>query len=245
MSDPRLSSPRRSASWRPSAAAVASLGVVALGVQLGTSGLVGEGPGRNPGSTSATPASATVELRRSAAGATLDQQLIALAPGARRASAFGSSCGLAPSRRTPPPTSDAVPAPAPAPADGGTAPARPRRRRCRTLPVPAPIPTPPTPVPTPTPTIPAPAPTIPPALEPVVEPVIDVLAGLGVAESARRAGPTSTAPASTAPTLDGLIRPAPRLLVRGPPAARRRACSAPPSGRSPGRRSRSPWPPRR
>src|SRR5687768_2496888 len=199
MSDPRLSSPSSIRLVAAAAAAVASLGVVALGVQLGTSGLVGDGPGRNPGSTSATPASATVELPRSRPAANLEQQLIALVPGVG-AGAFGSSSASGAFSATPAPTTDTAAAPAP-PADNGTPAPAPAPS-----PVPAPIPTPPTPVPTPTPTIPAPAPTIPPALDPIVEPVTDVIDGLGVTDPLAGQAQTSTAPAPPAPTLDGLIK---------------------------------------
>ena len=192
MSDPRLSSPSSIRLVAAAAAAVASLGVVALGVQLGTSGLVGDGPGRNPGSSSATPASATVELPRSRPGANLEQQLISLVPGVG-ASAFGSSSGG--SSVSPAPAADPAPSATPAPTDGGTPPPAP-------APSPSPVPVP-TPVPAPTPTIPGPAPTptIPPALDPVVEPVGDVVEGVGTALPL--ADQTPTAPA---PTLDGLVK---------------------------------------
>ena len=198
MSDPRLSSPSSIRLVAAAAAAVASLGVVALGVQLGTSGLVGDGPGRNPGSTTATPASATVDLPRSRPGATLDQQLLALVPGVG-AGAFGSSSAagsfspasapVEPAAAPAPTTETPAPAPAPAPAPS---------------PVPAPLPESPVPVPTPTP-----APTVPPALEPIVEPVTDVIDTVG--QLAPVVEESQTAAAPTAPTLDGLVR-----LLLGP-----------------------------
>ena len=201
MSDPRLSSPSSIRLVAASAAAIASLGVVALGVQLGTSGLVGDGPGRNPGSASATPASATVELPRSRPAATLEQQLIALVP-AVGASAFGSSSSAgAFSSSSAVPVADPAPAPAAPPADGGApAPAPPPS------PVPTPIPTPETPIPAPAPTIPAPAPTVPPTLEPVVEPVVEAVDGLGVDPTGDQSQPTTAPAPSPTSTLDGLVR---------------------------------------
>jgi hypothetical protein len=197
MSDPRLSSPSSIRLVAAAAAAVASLGVVALGVQLGTAGLVGDGPGRNPGSSSATPASASVDLPRTRPGTTLEDQLIALVP-AVGATAFGSSSssGFGTASAAPAP-SDAAAAPT-GPSDGGTSPA------------PSPVPT--TPIPTPeTPAAPTPAlpavPTLPPVLDPVVDPIDDALSGVGVAPTTNESG----AAPSAAPTLDGLIR-----LLLGP-----------------------------
>lgn len=194
MSDPRLSSPSSIRLVAAAAAAVASLGVVALGVQLGTSGLVGNGPGRNPGSTSATPASATVDLPRSRPSASLDQQLIALVPGVG-AGAFGSSSAAASFTAAPAPVAPAPSAPS-APSDGGGG--------GGTAPPPSPSPVPvPTPVPTPETPVPAPEPTIPPALDPIVEPVADVAEDLGLTPPVGGESQTPTEP--TAPTLDGLI----------------------------------------
>lgn len=204
MSDPRLSSPSSIRLVAAAAAAVASLGVVALGVQLGTSGLVGDGPGRNPGSASATPASASVELPRSRPGATLEQQLVALVPGVGT-TAFGSSSGGGGSSPSSPVATGAL-APAPAPTDGGAPAPTPSPS-----PVP-PLPTPESPVVAPTPTIPASPVTIPPALDPVVEPVDDALSGLGVPPVTEESSTSTTAPApAPTATLDGLIR-----LLLGP-----------------------------
>ena len=205
MSDPRLSSPSSIRLVAAAAAAVASLGVVALGVQLGTAGLVGDGPGRNPGSSSASPASASVELPRSRPVASLEEQLVALVPAVGTTS-FGSSpsggSGFASIGPVPDGSGGAA-----APADGG-APA----------PAPSPLPTPPIPAPVPpvggptTPALPAPTPTIPPILDPVVAPVIDALSGLGVAPTPEPGAAPAVAaePAPTA-TIDGLIR----LLLGG------------------------------
>ena len=182
MSDPRLSSPSSLRLVAAAAAAVGALGVVALGVQLGTSGLVGDGPGRNPGSASATPASASVELPRSRPGTTLEQTLVSLIPAAG-ATAFGSSTGTAASAPAPAPTptADAAPAPQPPPSDTPS----------------SPVPT----LPAPTPTIPAPTPTVPPAIEPVVEAVDDTVAdvtgtveGTGVLSPAPQSANTNTDP---------------------------------------------------
>lgn len=202
MSDPRLSSPSSIRLVAAAAAAIASLGVVALGVQLGTNGLVGDGPGRNPGSNSATPASATVDLPRARSGVTLDDTLIALVPAAG-ANAFGSSssAGAFSPSGTPAGATTAAPA---GPADGGSAPA----------PAPGPVPPAPTlPAPTvpagPTPTVPTPPATIPPILDPVVEPIDDALGGLGVTTPGGQSAEST--PAAPTTTLDGLIR-----LLLGP-----------------------------
>lgn len=208
MSDPRLSSPSSIRLVAATAAAVASLGVVALGVQLGTSGLVGGGPGRNPGSTTATPASASVQLPRSRPGAILEQQLIALVPGVG-ASSFGSSSAPAGPLTSGPSTVTAPPAAPAAPTDGGGAPAP--APAPGPAPLAPPIPTPTAPLPAPAPTVPAPAPTVPPALDPVVDPVVepvgDAVDGLGlpIGQQSEAATP------APAPTLDGLIR-----LLLGP-----------------------------
>ena len=200
MSDPRLSSPSSIRLVAAAAAAVASLGVVALGVQLGTSGLVGDGPGRNPGSSSATPASATVDLPRSRPGASLEEQLIALVP-ALGTTAFGSSSSGRAVSASPAAGDAAAPA---GPADGGGA-----------APAPSPVPTIPTPAPpvAPTPTLPAPTPTIPPALDPVVDPIDDVLSGItgGGTGSTDSGSASSTTPPPATTTLEGLIR-----LLLGP-----------------------------
>ena len=195
MSDPRLSSPSSIRLVAAAAAAVASLGVVALGVQLGTSGLVGDGPGRNPGSTSATPASATIDLPRSRPGATLEQELIALVP-AVGTGAFGSSSAAG---AFPPAPAPAAPAPTPpGPADQAPAPTPPS--------TPVPIPAPESPVPTPETPIPAPEPTIPPALDPIVEPIDDALSGLVAPSTEDGTSPTEpTPPSTTEPTLQDLV----------------------------------------
>ena len=186
MSDPRLSSPSSIRLVAAAAAAVGALGVVALGVQLGTSGLVGDGPGRNPGSATATPASATVELPRSRPGATLEQTLVSLFPAAG-ATAFGSSTAAG---ATP------LPAPAPSAGDGGTGPAPSPNPPPTTPPLPTTPVTPPT-----TPSLPAPPATIPPALDPVVEVVDDALSD--VAEATTE---TSTSPNANTDPVGSVLR---------------------------------------
>lgn len=198
MSDPRLSSPSTIRLVAAAAAAVASLGVVALGVQLGTSGLVGNGPGRNPGSSSATPASATVDLPRSRPTATLEEQLVALVPGVGTTS-FGSSPSGGSATTTPAP-SDTSSAPA-GPGDGGTTPAPGGPVPDSPVPTPEPPATPPPTVPTPPP---SPAPTVPPELAPIVEPIDDALSGV-TDPPADESGSATEEPAPTA-ILEGLIR---------------------------------------
>jgi hypothetical protein len=157
-------------------------------VQLGTSGLVGDGPGRNPGSASATPASATVELPRSRPGATLEETLVNLIPAAG-ATAFGSS-SAAGATPLPPAT------PAPAPGDAGTAPSDP-------APGPAPLPADPPVTPPTTPTLPGPTPTVPPVLDPVVDVVDDTLAGL---DEAAATDEGSSSPNTNTDPVGSLIR---------------------------------------
>ena len=201
MSGPRLESPSTFRLVAASAAAVASLGVVGLGVQLGTHGLVGDGPGRNPGAASAAPAAAVVDARVipvSDGSASLEQALQALAPslgGAEFGSSFTGGAGGVGGTTAATPPSD--------PGAGGGGSAGPQ--------VP-PTTVPPTgPVTIPPPPAGAPAPTIPPALDPVLGPVLDALGGLTQGSS----DPAQTPPdgASTAPadpnanggTLQGLV----------------------------------------
>ncbi|HUP87035.1 MAG TPA: hypothetical protein VM143_15380 [Acidimicrobiales bacterium] len=189
MSDPRLSSPSSIRLVAAAVAAVASLGVVALGVQLGTNGLVGDGRGRNPGSATATPASATVDLPRSR-GDLFQTQIdsATIAPVTGGTDAVDASATPAPAGPVAvPPSADPDPIASP---------------------VPGPTPGPTTPAPTLPPT-PVPTPTIPPALDPIVEPVADLIDGLGGASTDSSATPTipsATDPASSTDAITDVIR---------------------------------------
>jgi hypothetical protein len=190
MSDPRLASPSTLRLVAAAAAAVASLGVVALGVQLGTNGLVGDAPGRNPGSATASPAAAVVDRARTGAGsAELDQILLSLVPAAGAGSSGTSSTANAaattPTAAEPASAPEAAPS-APPPGDGSTP-----------VPPTPPVTTPPLP-PAPAP---APTPTLPPELDPVVDPIIGVIDGGGNEPS----GASSTAPVPV-PAIQALVQ---------------------------------------
>lgn len=187
MADLSLESPTTFRLVAAATATVASLALVALGVQLGTDGL-GIGSDRNPASASASPAAAVVDLGRPRVAPDLGDTLLSLFPAALTTPASTGATSLT----TGSGPSPSAPAPAPAPSEPTPAPA----------PAPAPAPLPPAPAPAP---LPDPSPVLAP-LEPVVETVTDGLGTL-VTEPEPEAGDAGTTedPVGLVPTLTGLL----------------------------------------
>lgn len=167
MADPRLSSPAAFRLVAVAAAAVASLGFVALGVQLGTDGLGSDGPGRNPGSATASPAAAVVDLARTRPPSpTLEEQFITLLSASLAPGVGSTSSGSPPVDAGSGTGSDA-----PAPPSGDPVPP--------TTPDDPPAVVPPGPPPIPDPILPDPGPLPDPVaiLDPIVDPVLGGLTG--------------------------------------------------------------------
>lgn len=115
MTAPRPLAPSTMRLVSASVAAIAALGVVALGVRLGTDGL-GSAPARNPASATATPAAAVVDRARPAGSALEQAVLSTLADDEATATATAVDAPAAPAGPTPAPTPADAPPPAPAPA---------------------------------------------------------------------------------------------------------------------------------
>ena len=189
MADLSLESPTTFRLVAAATATVASLALVALGVQLGTDGL-GIGSDRNPASASASPAAAVVDLGRPRVAPDLSDTLLSLFPAALTTPAASGATTLSAG------SGAAAPAPAPAPAPSEPAPA----------PAPEPAPTP-LPEPLPSAPLPDPSPILAP-LEPVVDTVTDGLGALGTAlDPEPEPGDTASAeaPVDLLPTLTGLL----------------------------------------
>lgn len=191
MADLSLESPTTFRLVAAATATVASLALVALGVQLGTDGF-GIGSDRNPASASASPAAAVVDLGRPRVAPDLSDTLLSLFPAALTTPAVpGATTILTGSGPSP-----AAPAPAPAPSEPAPAPA----------PEPAPAPLP---EPLPSAPLPDPSPVLEP-LEPVVETVTDGLGALDATlEPEPEPGTTDTTEepveVDLLPTLTGLL----------------------------------------
>lgn len=197
MADLSLDSPTSFRLVAAAAATVASLALVALGVQIGTDGLGADDPGRNRAATASSRSAAVVDDRsRPRPEVGLDQTLLSLVPVAPPAASAPTA-----STSTAAGGSGGAPAPSPAPAEPAP---------------PAPGPSPaPAPVPVPAPEVP-PAPAVPsvpdaepllgplePVLEPLVEGVVDPLATLGA--PAPEATPSASSNAGLLSTLAGLL----------------------------------------
>ncbi len=163
MAELRLDAPSAFRIVAAAAATVASLGLVALGVQIGTNGLGSGGPERNPASAAASPAAAVVNLGRTRPVPSLGETILALLPTPAVVLPVVTAPGVASTTSALDDPSLDRPAAVPSPADAPS-------------PAPAPAPAPPGPVPTPTPPV-LPAPTDPPPV-PGTEPIIDPVAPL-------------------------------------------------------------------
>jgi hypothetical protein len=198
MSGPRLASPATFRLVAASAAAVASLGVVALGVQLGTHGLVGDGPGRNPGSASASPVAAVVDARSpvNAPVAIGFDALPAVSPALGNGTFASLSAG--PSGAI---SGVAAGDPAAGPSSGGSGTTGGSDGSGTSPLPPAGVPAPPVAVPS------TPEPTIPPALDPILDPVVDTITGATTGPESSDPQTTAPAPTSrTSGTLESLVQ---------------------------------------
>ena len=188
MADLSLESPTTFRLVAAATATVASLALVALGVQLGTDGS-GIGSDRNPASATASPAAAVVDLGRPRSAPDLRDTLLSLFPAALTTPAVSGATTI---------STGSGPAPAPAPSPAAPAP--------EPAPAPAPAPTP-DPAPLPSAPLPDPSPVLAP-LEPVVETVTDEVGTLATAlDPEPGATGTTEEPVEVdlLPTLTGLL----------------------------------------
>jgi len=169
------------------AAAIASVGLVALGVQIGTDGLRSNGPERNAASATAAPTAAVVDLRRARPIPGLDQALDSGLP-VELAGGVGLPDAQAGAAQVMVP--DEAPAPSSAPSNPSDAPAPVEQPPISDLPL----------APVAEPLLPVASPILEP-LEPVLNPLLAILDPLVSTGSTKN----TTATTGLLPTLVGML----------------------------------------